>query len=116
MKVVYSATIGIGTGFNALGLRIHPNRHKGIMGVLAPISQCVGYPHTQCDTAPPSFPTTHEFFLERLGSRDLFPFPLKMAEQKLQLLQRNTAVAVLMLMHRIKQEGVGAARLGEQRA
>jgi hypothetical protein len=39
-----------------------------------------------------------------------------MAKQKLQLPQGHTAVAVLMLMHRIKQEGVGAAWLGEQRA
>src|SRR5215475_5724380 len=116
MKVVYAAAIGIGPGFNAFSLRIHPNRHKGIMGVLTPVSQCVGYPHTQSDTAPSSFPAAHEFFLERLRPCHLLPFPLKMAKQKLQLPQGNTAVAVLMLMHRVKQEGVGAAWLGEQRA
>src|SRR5215467_425595 len=116
MKVVHSAAIGIGTGVNALGLRIHANRHKGIMGVLASVSQCVGDPHTQGDTAPARLPTAHEFFLEGLRPRHLFPFPLKMAKQKLQLPQGNTAVAVLMLMYRIKQKRVGAARLGEQRA
>src|SRR5262245_51961123 len=103
MKVVYAAAIGIGPGFNVLGLRIHPNRHKRIMGVLAPVSQCVGYPPTQRDTAPPSFPAAHELFLERLRPCHLLPFPLKMAKQKLQLPQGNTAMAVLMLMHWIKQ-------------
>src|SRR5713101_8412564 len=84
MKVVYTAAIGIRAGFNVFSLRIHPNRHKGIMGILAPVSQCVGYSHTQCDAASPSFPTAHEFFLERLRPRHLFPLPLKMAKQKLQ--------------------------------
>src|SRR5215510_11574247 len=116
MKVVYAAAICIGPGFNAFSLRIHPNRHKGIMGVLTPVSQCVGYPHTQSDTAPSSFPAAHEFFLERLRPCHLLPFPLKMAKQKLQLPQGNTAMAVLMLMHWIKQERAGTAWLGEQRA
>src|SRR5215510_2003184 len=116
LKVVYGATISVGPGFNALSMRIHPNRHKSIMGVLAPVSQCIGYPHPQGDTAPPSFPTTHEFFLERLRPCHLLPFPMKMAKQKLQLPQGNTAMAVLMLMQWIKQEGVGTAWLGEQRA
>src|SRR5262245_19622898 len=116
VKVVHATAIGIGTGFNVLGLRIHRNCHKGIMGVLAPVSQCVGHPHTQCDAASPSFPTAHEFFLERLRPRHLLPLPLKMAKQKLQLPQGNTAVAVLMLVHWIKQEEVGAAWFGEQRA
>src|SRR5439155_12271704 len=76
VKVVHSAAIGIGPGFNALGLRIHSNRHKGIMGILAPVSQCVGYPHTQCDAASSRLPTAHQFFLEGLRPRHLLPFPL----------------------------------------
>src|SRR5712691_2165427 len=83
LKIVHANAIRIGAGFNAIGLRIHSNRHKGIMGVLAPVSQCIRHPHTQCDAAAPSFPTGHEFFLERLRPRHLLPFPLKLAEQKL---------------------------------
>jgi hypothetical protein len=39
-----------------------------------------------------------------------------MAKQKLEFTQSHTPMLVLVLMHRIKQEGVGAAWLGEQRA
>src|SRR5712692_4333965 len=67
LKIVHAAAIRVGAGLNALGLRIHPNGLKGIMGVLAPVRECVGHPHAQRDAAPTSLPAAHEFFVEGLG-------------------------------------------------
>jgi len=114
LKIVYVTAIGVGTGFNAFCLWIHPNRHKGIMGILAPISEWVGHPHTQRDAAPTGLPAAHEFFMERLGPRHFFALPLKMAKQKLQLAQEDAPLFVVM--HWIKLERVGGAWLGQQRA
>ena len=116
VEIVHIAAIGVGAGFDVVGGRVHPNGDKGRMGVLMPIRQRIGHTHAQGQTVPNGFPRAHNFLQEGTGTghRDLCALPLEMPDEKVQLLQWDTDLVVIM--HGIELKGLRLTRVNEQGA